>query len=123
MAPDAVIYSGFDEMFVGGLAMGADGGIGTTFNVMGRWFVQMREAVAADDLARARALKSRANEVIDVLIEVGVFPGTKAMLKLLGIDCGVCRRPFAPLTPYQQFKVEAITDRLLRPLHAMPAFT
>jgi len=123
-APDAVIYSGFDEMFVGGLAMGADGGIGTTFNVMGRWFVQMREATAAGDLARARALQSRANDVIDVLIEVGVFPGTKAMLKLLGVDCGVCRRPFAVLTKLQQSKVEAITDRLLRPLHAMgPAAT
>ncbi len=116
-APEAVIYNGFDEMFVGGLAMGADGGIGTTFNVMGRWFVQMREAVAVGDLALARALQSRANEVIDVLIDVGVFPGTKAMLKLLGVDCGVCRRPFAALTTPQQSKVEAITDRLLRPLH------
>jgi N-acetylneuraminate lyase len=116
-APDSVIYSGFDEMFVGGLAMGADGGIGTTFNIMGRWFVQMREAVAAGDLVAARSLQSRANEVIDVLIEVGVFPGTKAMLKLLGVDCGVCRRPFAPLTQVHQAKVQAITERLLKPLH------
>jgi len=120
-APEAVIYNGFDEMFVGGLAMGADGGIGTTFNVMGRWFVEMRRALAGGDLAHARALQSRANEVIDVLIEVGVFPGTKAMLKLLGVDCGSCRRPFAGLSQDQQHKVEAITDRLLRPLHAATA--
>jgi N-acetylneuraminate lyase len=52
-APDAVIYNGFDEMFVGGVAMGADGGIGTTYNVMGRWFVQMFDAIAAGQFEKA----------------------------------------------------------------------
>lgn len=116
-APQAVVYNGFDEMFVGGLAMGADGGIGTTYNVMGRLFVQMSEALRAGDLAQAQALQRRANEVIDVLIEVGVFPGTKAMLKLLGVDCGPCRAPFMPLSPAQQEAVERITASHLRALH------
>jgi N-acetylneuraminate lyase len=107
-APKAVIYNGYDEMFVGGMAMGADGAIGTTFNVMGRLFVRIFDALKAGDMARALALQSRANAVIDVLVEVGVFPGTKAMLKLLGLDCGPCRRPFAPLTPAQQARVEGI---------------
>ena len=53
---------------------------------MGRLFVQMLDAIAAGQLPQARALQARANEVIDVLIDVGVFPGTKAMLKLLGVD-------------------------------------
>ncbi|MDB5849076.1 MAG: N-acetylneuraminate lyase [Rhodoferax sp.] len=113
-APEAVIYNGFDEMFAGGVAMGADGGIGTTFNVMGRIFVQMFDAMRAGDLPRARSLQTRANAVIDVLIEVGVFPGTKAMLKLLGVDCGPCRRPFAPLSSAQQAKVEGIVASHLR---------
>jgi N-acetylneuraminate lyase len=113
-APQAVIYNGYDEMFVGGLAMGADGAIGTTFNVMGRRFVRILEAMRAGDLATAQALQARANAVIDVLVEVGVFPGTKAMLKHLGVDCGACRRPFAALTPAQQARVEAIVDSHLR---------
>ena len=117
-APDAVIYNGFDEMFVGGVSMGADGGIGTTFNVMGRLFVQMMEALAAGQLAQARVLQVWANEVIDLLIEVGVFPGTKAMLKLLGVDCGSCRPPFGALTSAQQAKVEKIVASHLAPLHA-----
>ena len=117
-SPDAVIYNGFDEMFVGGVSMGADGGIGTTFNVMGRLFVQMMEALAACNLAQARVLQSRANEVIDLLIEVGVFPGTKAMLKLLGVNCGSCRPPFGALTSAQQAKVEKIVASHLAPLHA-----
>ena len=113
-APHAVIYNGYDEMFVGGFAMGADGAIGTTFNVMGRLFVRIFDALNAGDLPGALALQSRANAVIDVLIEVGVFPGTKAMLKILGLDCGPCRRPFAALTPAQQARVEAIVDSHLR---------
>ena len=113
-APQAVIYSGFDEMFVGGAAMGADGAIGTTFNVMGRLFVRIFDALKAGDLPAALALQSRANAVIDVLVEVGVFPGTKAMLKILGLDCGPCRRPFAELTPTQLARVEAIVASHLR---------
>lgn len=117
-APHAVVYNGFDEMFVGGIAMGADGGIGTTYNVMGRLFVQMMEAVRAGRLAQARQLQSHANAVIDVLIDVGVFPGTKAMLRLLGIDCGVCRRPFAALDAAQQERIERIVASHVAPLHA-----
>ncbi len=116
-APDAVLYNGFDEMMVGGLAMGADGGIGTTYNVMGSLFVQLYDAMRAGDVQKALALQRRANEVIDVLIDVGVFPGTKAMLALLGVDCGACRAPFAPLSAAQQDKVARITDSHLRPLH------
>jgi N-acetylneuraminate lyase len=99
--PGAVVYNGFDEMFVGGVTMGADGGIGTTYNFMGRLFVSMYNALHAGKLDEASALQRRANDVIDVLIEVGVFPGTKAILKLQGVDCGPCRRPFGELTGQQ----------------------
>jgi N-acetylneuraminate lyase len=75
----------------------------------------------AGDVQKAQELQHRANEVIDVLIEVGVFPGTKAMLALLGVDCGACRAPFAPLTAAQQQKVVRITDSHLRPLHEAAA--
>ncbi len=113
-APQAVVYNGYDEMFAGGYAMGADGAIGTTFNVMGRLFVRMFEALKSGDARAALALQSRANAVIDVLIEVGVFPGTKAMLKILGVDCGYCRRPFAELTAAQQARVETVVASHLR---------
>lgn len=116
-SPQSVVYNGFDEMMVGGLAMGADGGIGTTYNVMGKLFVQIYDAMRTGDLPQALALQRRANEVIDVLIDVGVFPGTKAMLKLLGVDCGTCRAPFAPLTAVQMDKVARITASHLVPLH------
>ena len=61
----------------------------------------------------ASTLQRRANDVIDVLIEVGVLPGTKAILKIMGVDCGPCRRPFAPLTAAQQGEVERIVASTL----------
>lgn len=113
-APHAVVYNGFDEMFVGGVAMGADGGIGTTYNFMGSLFVQMWNAVRAGRLDEARALQTRANAVIDVLIEVGVFPGTKALLQWQGLDCGPCRAPFSALQEAQRAKLEQVAREVLQ---------
>jgi N-acetylneuraminate lyase len=110
--PEAVIYNGFDEMCLAGLAMGADGAIGTTYNFMGDLFVRLAAAFAAGRLAEARALQVTANRVIDVLIEVGVFPGTKAMLALMGFDAGTCRPPFRALTAADLAKLAACVDLL-----------
>lgn len=111
--PSAVVYNGFDEMCLGGLSMGADGAIGTTFNFMGGLFVEMRKAYAEKCTDDALALQVRANQVIDVLIEVGVFPGTKALLKLLGHDCGECRAPFRKLDADGWKKIEHCLHKVL----------
>ena len=37
----AVIFNGYDEILVAGLLMGADGGIGTFYNVIPEWFVEL----------------------------------------------------------------------------------
>ncbi|MBQ6118420.1 MAG: dihydrodipicolinate synthase family protein, partial [Clostridia bacterium] len=37
--PDAVIFNGYDEMFLSGLAAGADGGIGSTYNFMAEKYI------------------------------------------------------------------------------------
>lgn len=96
--PEAVIYNGFDEMCLAGLAMGADGAIGTTYNFMGDLFVALTAAHAAGRIAEARAMQVKANRVIDVLVDVGVLPGTKGILALRGFDVGICREPFRALT-------------------------
>ena len=41
--PGKLVYNGFDEMFLAGLSMGADGGIGSTYNFMADKFVKMRK--------------------------------------------------------------------------------
>lgn len=112
--PEAVIYNGFDEMCLAGLIMGADGAIGTTYNFMGDLFVRLAKAFADGRIAEAQRLQIVANRVIDVLIEVGVFPGTKGMLALMGLDVGPCRAPFRALTDKDRARLAdclALIDR------------
>jgi len=44
--PHKVIYNGFDEMMLAGLSMGADGGIGSTYNFMADKFIRLMSLFA-----------------------------------------------------------------------------
>jgi N-acetylneuraminate lyase len=113
--PDAAIFNGYDEMCLGGLAMGADGAIGTTYNFMGSLFVALYKAFREGRTADALALQVRANIVIDGLIDLGVFPATKGFLKVMSVDCGGCRPPFRTLSPGDWPRIEAMIATHLRP--------
>lgn len=106
--PDSVIYFGSDETYMTGAAAGADGGIGSTYNVFGKLYVALDAAMAEGDLDRARDLQAISREYVEHLFKVGVMPGVKLSLRHLGVDCGACRAPFrilseagcAPLTEF-----------------------
>ncbi len=92
--PNKLIYNGYDEMFLSGMAMGADGAIGSTFNFMAEKFVKMLDCLKSGDKETAIQLQGQANAIIEVLIKVGVMPAEKEVLNQLGFDFGSCRRPF-----------------------------
>jgi N-acetylneuraminate lyase len=96
LAPTKKFFFGTDEMFLGAAAMGSDGGIGSTYNLIGDVYLGVENAVAAGDIERARRLQNKANELISILIETGVVPGLKYALNSMGIPVGVCRDPFGP---------------------------
>lgn len=91
--PDKVYYFGFDEIYGGVAALGADGGIGTTYNLLGKLYVAIDQAVRASDLPRAAALQQISQRFVEVLMETGVLPGMKAAFRVLGIECGPTRAP------------------------------
>lgn len=100
--PDKVVYNGFDEMFMAGLAMGADGAIGSTFNLMAEKFIKIRNLFAENKVEEARAVQNEANVIIRALCKVGVMQGEKAAMDALGFDMGPARAPFGPLTEEQK---------------------
>lgn len=104
--PEITIYNGYDEQFLAGLAMGADGGIGSTYNYMGHLFVGIRRHFRAGEMHDAHRLQRAANDLIDVIVDVGVMQATKALLTLKGVDCGPCRAPFAPVSAAGMSKLE-----------------
>lgn len=97
--PDKLVLFGSDELLLPALAAGADGGVGSTYNLFGRRIVALRDAVAAGDLARARTLQAEINDGIEALVEAGVFPALKAGLAAIDLPCGACRPPARPLEP------------------------
>jgi len=94
--PNKRFYFGTDEMFICAAAAGTDGGICSTYNLIGDVYVGIKAAVEAGDIARARTLQAKANVLIEILLETGVIPGLKHALDRLGIPVGGCRRPFSP---------------------------
>lgn len=88
------VLNGPDEMLICGLVMGADGGIGTTYNVMPDWFCELYQAYRAGDLERARAAQFRINRVIEIMRRYPpIIPATKEVFRYRGIDVGAAAYP------------------------------
>lgn len=114
MKADPVVYNGFDEMFMAGLAMGADGGIGSTYNFMAEKFIAIRNAFNNGDIATAQKIQNEANEIIAVLIKHGVFASEKYILECLGIDMGICRKPFMPLAENAKQELKEVAKQFAK---------
>ena len=111
--PDKLVYNGFDEMFLCGLTMGADGGIGSTYNFMAEKFIQIQKLFSENRTQEAQEIQKEANRIIKALCKVGVMEGEKEILCQLGFDFGYARAPFSQLNDEQKaFLKNAITDTL-----------
>jgi N-acetylneuraminate lyase len=100
--PNKIVYNGFDEMLLCGLSMGADGGIGSTYNFMANKFVKIQKLFNEGNIAEAQKVQKEANRIITILCKVGVMQAEKEVLNQLGFDFGVCRHPFGEPTEEQK---------------------
>lgn len=96
---DAVF--GRDEILVAGMSMGAKGAIGSTYNFAAPIYQRMIAAFNRGDLVTAQAEQARANAMIDILIRYGGLIAGKAIMRLIGLDCGPVRLPLSDLSPTQ----------------------
>lgn len=109
--PGSTYFFGFDEMYLAAAALGTDGGIGTTYNILGRLYAALHEAVGARDLDRARALQAVSADFVTGLLDVGVLPGMKAALRACGVDCGPTRAPLAARLPDAEARMSELVAR------------
>ncbi len=100
--PDKLIYNGYDEMLLSGLSMGADGGIGSTYNFMADKFVLIRKLFLEGKADEARKVQNEANRIISILCEIGVMQAEKEIMNQLGLDFGGCLPPFSNVTQEQK---------------------
>ena len=100
-----IVFNGRDEAFACGMLMGADGGIGSFYNIAPALFVDLYAAALAGDWPRARSLQHRVNLLISITLSYPVFPAIKRILAWQGIDCGQCLAPRQPLTSEQEARL------------------
>jgi len=91
------ILFGSDEMCLAGLAMGAAGAVGSTYNFLGPFFRAMIDALEAGDLVAAQEHQLQATRIIHALLAHGGLNAIKATMNLVGIDCGPTRKPLVNL--------------------------
>lgn len=95
---DLTVWNGYDEMLLSGLSAGADGGIGSTYNVLCPGVRGIYDSFKAGDSGKALKYQHIVNDMIRVIGKFGVFPSVKAILGFEGMDFGGCRKPFLPLS-------------------------
>lgn len=101
------VINGPDECLICGLSMGADGGIGTTYNMMPGWFVELYKAFRANDIAKAQEMQFKINKVITVLINNGTLPASKLAMEALGFEPGHAAFPAHRYTQEERAKIIA----------------
>ena len=106
-----LVFNGYDEALAAGLLMGAQGGIGSTYNMMPQVYLEIYRAAQQGDWEGARRWQSRANDVLTVLLRYPFFPALRAVMKERGFDCGPMMSGEAFISGSQPAQLLAELDR------------
>jgi len=103
---------GSDEYLLAALALGARGGVGSSYNFAAPLYHRLLGAFAQGDLEAARAEQWRSAQLIALLAGYGYAAASRVVMGLLGVPVGPPRLPLTPLTPEREAAVAADLQRL-----------
>lgn len=92
---------GSDEILIAALSLGADGAVGSTYNYAAPLYGRLIAAYKAGDISAARKEQIRSQEMVSFLLKYGGIPTGKAIMKIIGLDCGSVRSPLKDLSKEQ----------------------
>ena len=108
------VLHGYDEILISGLAMGAVAGVGSTYNyipnVYQAIFDSMKNERGGNGTCHGQMKSIRTVEVI--IKYGGGVRGGKAIMKLIGLDCGSCRLPIKPFSVDEYEKLRGDLDAI-----------
>jgi N-acetylneuraminate lyase len=104
--PHAEVLFGLDEMLLSGLVVGASGAIGSTYNFAAPLYQRLWAAFDRGDLEEARRCQAKSVELVRVLSRYRNLAASKAVMNLIGLDCGPTRLPILPLSPTERGGLE-----------------
>ena len=91
------VLHGYDEILIAGLALGAVAGVGSTYNYLPAVYQNLFDAFKEGDICTARRMQQKSIEIVKIIIKYGGgVRGGKAIMNLIGVDCGRCRLPVTP---------------------------
>jgi len=98
---------GRDETLICGLALGARGAIGSTYNYNTPIYNKIINAWEEKNIERANELQYKVMQFVRILNQYGggIVAG-KAIMKLVGVDCGPVREPLDSLSESDLMKFE-----------------
>ena len=85
-------------MLLGGLATGAQGAVGSTYNLAAPLYHQVIAQFAAGKLSEAQRLQLLSVRMVEAVKKYRPLPALKSMMKLAGVDCGPTRQPLVAMT-------------------------
>lgn len=103
------VLHGYDEILISGLVFGVVAGVGSTYNYLPEVYHGIFKAAERGNYAKARELQMKSIEIVEIIIKYGGgVRGGKAIMNLIGIECGPCRLPITPFTDeeYASLKVD-----------------
>lgn len=101
------VLHGRDEILLAGLALGATGAVGSTYNYAAPVYQRLIQAFKAGDLVNAQREQALAVKFINVMLRHGGLPANKAIMKLVGLDCGGTRLPLRALNAAGEARLKA----------------
>lgn len=108
------ILFGRDELLVQSLRIGARGAVGSTYNFAPALYKRIIAAHEAGEAAEADRLQQQAVAIIDTCIRASRSgtPAFKAVMAMIGLDCGPARPPLRSLSDEQAARLRQELDKL-----------
>ena len=112
--PNKKFYFGSDESLLSAAVLGVEGSIGSTFCITGLHAKYTFEQLKLGNIKQAKDSQSKMNDIIETLLECGLFQSIKTVFKEAGIiDNAYCRKPFNQSLPTEHAeKIKNLSNML-----------
>lgn len=105
------ILNGPDECMICGLSVGADGAIGTTYNIVPKLSVEIYNKFKSNDMAGALKAQRKLNDIIGVALG-GNISRWKDIMEFIGFDMGYTVYPARLQTREEKLKLKEDLEKV-----------
>lgn len=109
---DKFFYYGYDEISIVGFLLGADGVIGSTYNLTGNSVRTMVALLENGKVEKARKLQGQITNCIELIVNNNLYPTLKGLLNLEGVKSSYMKKPFGELNASQSARLQVILDEI-----------